>query len=232
MAVNLNIDVDREAQVTLVLDDINDANTYGAQLSLGTLTLRANSGYGGQDVAVVVTKQQMVAFSNGIVLGATDVDGPLLDARDGAGATVGLVSVLPTSPVALIAYPSTGAASVGALSDVTGVAATKELKAMRAYDRPEAGLEAESGLECSVVTGSGSVNPGTCVVTASPLDSDGRRGSGDVIVRVRKGARQQSVVLSVSSEKRGSRESPRTTEESSTLRRDARRPSATERGMR
>ena len=42
----------------------------------------------------------------------------------------------------------------------------------------------------------------------------------------------QSVVLSVSSEKRSAREPPRTTEESSTSRRDARRPSATERGMR
>ena len=66
------------------IDDINDANTYGAQLSLGTLTLRANSGYGGQDVAVVVTKQQMVAFSNGIILGDADVDGPLDGARRAA----------------------------------------------------------------------------------------------------------------------------------------------------
>ena len=76
------------------IDDINDANTYGAQLSLGTLTLRANSGYGGQQVAVVVTKQQMVAFSNGIILGDADVDGPLLDARDGSGQPSGIVSLL------------------------------------------------------------------------------------------------------------------------------------------
>ena len=205
-------DADGAGGVVLLVNEIKnarDANTNGSRLSLGKVTFRANDGFGGQQVAVVVTKQQMVAYSNGIVLGEADVDGPLLDARDGAGATVGLVSVLPTSPVALIAYPSTGAASVGALSDVTGVAATTELKAMRAYDRPEAGLEAESGLECSVVTGSGSVNPGTCVVTASPLDSDGRRGSGDVIVRVRKGARQQSVVLACGRRRR-SRSSLRT----------------------
>ena len=87
------------------IKNARDANTYGSRLSLGKVTFRANDGFGGQQVAVVVTKQQMVAYSNGIVLGDADVDGPLLDARDGAGATVGLVSVLPTSPVALIAYP-------------------------------------------------------------------------------------------------------------------------------
>ena len=185
-------DADGDGGVVLLVNEIKnarDANTYGSRLAReGHLPrqrrLRRPAGRRRRG------ETQMVAYSNGIVLGDADVGGPLLDARDGAGATVGLVSVLPTSPVALIAYPSTGTASVGALSDVTGVAATTELKAMRAYDRPEAGLEAESGLECSVVTGSGSVNAGTCVVTASPLDSDGRRGSGDVIVRVRKGARQ------------------------------------------
>ena len=97
-------DADGAGGVVLLVNEIKnarDANTYGSRLSLGKVTFRANDGFGGQQVAVVVTKQQMVAYSNGIVLGDADVDGPLLDAT--AGATVG--SVLPTSPVALLRTP-------------------------------------------------------------------------------------------------------------------------------
>ena len=78
---------DGDGGVVLLVNEIADAadaNTHGARLELGSLTLRAAGAAG--EVSVVVTKQQMVAYSNGIVLGDADVDGPLLDARDGAGA--------------------------------------------------------------------------------------------------------------------------------------------------
>ena len=77
-------DADGDGGVVLLVNEIKnarDANTYGSRLSLGKVTFRANDGFGGQQVAVVVTKQQMVAYSNGIVLGDADVDGPPRRAR-------------------------------------------------------------------------------------------------------------------------------------------------------
>ena len=70
--------------------DTADPNIYGAQMDLGTISFRANTA--GATASLVLTKVDMVAYSNGIALGEMGIEGPLLDARDGIGNAAGEVA--------------------------------------------------------------------------------------------------------------------------------------------
>ena len=67
--------------------DTADPNIFGAQMDLGTISFRANTA--GATASLVLTKVDMVAYSNGIALGEMGIEGPLLDARDGIGNAAG-----------------------------------------------------------------------------------------------------------------------------------------------
>ena len=144
------------------------------------------------EVSVVVTKQQMVAFSNGIVLGDADVAGPLLDVRDGAGQPSGLVRVVPLAPVALLAHPAGGAA-VGNLARLSGRAASVELRAVVAYDRPEQAT-ARVAAACELVGDSSDVaSLDGCRVVAGGTQGQ----SGRVVVEMSAGALVAAVSVRV-----------------------------------
>ena len=130
-----------------------------------------------------MTKQQMVAFSNGIVLGDADVDGPLLDARDGAGQPSGLVRVVPLAPVALLAYPVGGSAVVGNLARLSGRAASVDLRAVVVYDRPEQAT-AQVAAACKLSDSSDVASLDGCRVVAGAAQSR----EGRVVVEMSAGA--------------------------------------------
>ena len=90
--------------------DTADPNIFGAQMDLGTISFRANTA--GATASLVLTKVDMVAYSNGIALGEMGIEGPLLDARDGIGNAAGEVAIVGTAPAGLFVYPTGGAAAM------------------------------------------------------------------------------------------------------------------------
>ena len=113
-------------------------NTYGERLELGSVTFVANATLQRPLRAVInVTKNEMVAYSNGIVLGAAG-QGSMVDWREGAR-SAGQIRLRPPTPVALFAYPEYGVAVLAHWGRLTGQASQRRLKCSRGKTKPRAG---------------------------------------------------------------------------------------------
>ena len=186
--------------------DTADPNIYGAQMDLGKISFRANTA--GATASLVLTKVDMVAYSNGIALGEMGIEGPLLDARDGIGNAAGEVAIVGTAPSGLFLYPTGGAAAMANYAAATGNAATLALRVVEVYDKPSSSnADVTGAASCAIKGGLSAVDDaaaslfaaGSCTLIAGNGGASGEDHdvSGDVTVEASLNGNQVETTVGV-----------------------------------